>query len=143
MRPLQEGSSLLDRLQEKYSSESIKVLLVSLDFRSQLEKGAIPFVMEAASFTLKNVDGSLVAVDDYESANGYIIVFTCNTCPYSRGYLYDEDQVVSKKYGPLRTPHVFLLERTGEGNIVLQWSSGAALFRLFCDICSTCRFAGR
>src|SRR5690606_6034887 len=31
-----------DRLQRSYSSEKVKVLLVSLDFRSQLETGVIP-----------------------------------------------------------------------------------------------------
>lgn len=33
-----------DRLQEKYAEEKVKVLLVSLDFRSQLEKGVTPYV---------------------------------------------------------------------------------------------------
>lgn len=37
-----------DRLQETYGSEKLKVLLVSLDFKSQLEKGVIPFVKKHA-----------------------------------------------------------------------------------------------
>ncbi|QEC52978.1 AhpC/TSA family protein [Anseongella ginsenosidimutans] len=35
-----------DRLQKKYSSKNVKVLLVSLDFRSQLEEQVIPYVEE-------------------------------------------------------------------------------------------------
>lgn len=37
----------------------------------------------AADFSLKNIDGKRVALSDYEYAKGYIIIFTCNTCPFS------------------------------------------------------------
>src|SRR3546814_11970564 len=28
----------------------------------------------------------MVSMDDYDSAKGYIVIFTCNTCPYSTAY---------------------------------------------------------
>jgi peroxiredoxin len=59
---------------------------------------AIPPVLEAykvgeqaADFSLKNVDGSMVSLKDYKGVNGYIVVFTCNTCPYAVMY---EDRVI-------------------------------------------------
>ena len=39
-----------------------------------------------ADFKLKNVDGKMVALSDYTAAKGAIIIFDCNTCPYSRAY---------------------------------------------------------
>jgi len=40
----------------------------------------------ARDFRLKNVDGSWVSIGDYESASGFIVVFTCNHCPYAKMY---------------------------------------------------------
>ncbi|MEN7546383.1 thioredoxin family protein [Rapidithrix thailandica] len=37
-------------------------------------------------FKLKNVDGQMVSLADYPKAKGFIIVFTCNTCPYAKLY---------------------------------------------------------
>jgi peroxiredoxin len=40
----------------------------------------------AADFNLKNVDGKNVSLSNYKNAKGYIVVFTCNTCPVSKAY---------------------------------------------------------
>lgn len=40
----------------------------------------------ASDFKLKNVDGAMVSLADYKSAKGFIVVFTCNTCPYAKLY---------------------------------------------------------
>lgn len=40
----------------------------------------------ARDFELKNVDGEMVSLSDYGNAKGYIVIFTCNTCPYSKMY---------------------------------------------------------
>lgn len=37
-------------------------------------------------FTLKNFDGKMVSLSDYKSGKGVILIFDCNTCPYSRAY---------------------------------------------------------
>jgi peroxiredoxin len=44
----------------------------------------------ARDFQLKNVDGKMVSLANYEGAKGYIVIFTCNTCPYSVMY---EDRI--------------------------------------------------
>jgi peroxiredoxin len=37
-------------------------------------------------FKLKNVDGKMVALSDYKDQKGAIVIFDCNTCPYSKAY---------------------------------------------------------
>lgn len=115
----------------------------------------------AADFKLKNVDGNFFSLSDIKGAKGYIVVFTCNECPFSKMYedrlialhnnyeskgysviainpnavetnekenfeamqkranekqfpfvyLEDEGQKTFPKFGALRTPHVFLLDK--------------------------------
>ena len=122
----------------------------------------------ATDFKLKNVDGKFVSLSDYSKAKGFIVVFTCNHCPFAQAYeqriidlhkkyaakgypvvainpndktrapedsyenmvirakdkkypfayVYDETQEIAKKYGATRTPHVFLLSKTKNGNKV-------------------------
>ena len=50
-----------------------------------------------ADFRLKNIDGKMVALSDYNGAKGAIVIFDCNTCPYSRAY---NDRIIglNKKY---------------------------------------------
>jgi glutathione peroxidase-family protein len=123
---------------------------------------------KAADFKLKNVDGKMVSLADYKNVKGYIVVFTCNHCPFAQAYeqriidihkqyapkgfpvvainpndkdrapedsyenmvarskdkkypfayLYDETQAIARTYGAARTPHVYLLTKTKEGNKV-------------------------
>lgn len=122
----------------------------------------------ASDFNLKNVDGKNVSLASHKNARGYILVFTCNTCPVSKAYesriealnkmyaakgypviavntndpvaspgdtytkmqerakeknfsfayLEDPDHIYTKKYGAMRTPHVFVLQKTAKGNEV-------------------------
>ncbi|MBC5838812.1 thioredoxin family protein [Flavobacterium sp. F-392] len=115
----------------------------------------------ATDFKLKNVDNKPFSLANIKGAKGYIVVFTCNECPFAKMYedrlialhkkyapqgysvitinpnanednegenfksmqkrakekkfpyvyLADEDQKVSSKFGAIRTPHVFLLDR--------------------------------
>jgi len=121
-----------------------------------------------SDFKLKNVDNKEVSLADYPNAKGYVIVFTCNTCPYAKAYeqriidlhnryaskgypviainpndpsvspgdsfaamqerskskkypfpyLIDSDQSVTRRFGATRTPHVYLVNKTKEGNKV-------------------------
>ena len=122
----------------------------------------------ATDFSLLNVDGEMVSLADFEDAKGFILIFTCNTCPYSvayedriialdkayksKGYpviainpndpaaidgddladmkvratekgfsfpyLQDVGQQVYPLYGATRTPHVFVLQKEVNNNIV-------------------------
>lgn len=40
----------------------------------------------ATDFQLKNVDGKMVSLANYKEAKGFIVIFDCNTCPYSKAY---------------------------------------------------------
>lgn len=57
----------------------------------------------APDFNLKNVDGKMVSLNSNKSAKGYIIIFTCNSCPYSEMY---EDRIIAlhQKYSALGYP---------------------------------------
>jgi peroxiredoxin len=59
----------------------------------------------ATDFSLKNVDGKKVSLKDMKNAEGYIVVFTCNHCPYAQAY---EDRIVAlnNKYKALGYPVV-------------------------------------
>ncbi|PZR22798.1 MAG: thioredoxin family protein [Flavobacterium psychrophilum] len=59
----------------------------------------------ATDFSLKNVDNKKVSLKDIKDAKGYIVVFTCNHCPYAQAY---EDRIVAldKKYKKLGYPVV-------------------------------------
>jgi len=39
-----------------------------------------------ADFKLKNVDGTSISLADRKDVKGYIIAFTCNTCPVAKAY---------------------------------------------------------
>lgn len=47
---------------------------------------------EATDFTLKDVDGDMVSLSDYPNAKGFIVIFTCNTCPFA---VASEDRIVA------------------------------------------------
>jgi len=52
---------------------------------------------EATDFKLKNIDGKMISLNDFKSAKGFIVIFTCNHCPYAKKY---EDRIIEldKKY---------------------------------------------
>ncbi|RXM52275.1 MULTISPECIES: thioredoxin family protein [unclassified Chryseobacterium] len=52
---------------------------------------------EATDFKLKNIDGKMVSLSDFKTAKGFIVIFTCNHCPYAKKY---EDRIIEldKKY---------------------------------------------
>ncbi|MGB5820406.1 MAG: thioredoxin family protein [Saonia sp.] len=57
----------------------------------------------ATDFKLKNIDGAMVSLADFKDAKGFVVIFTCNTCPYAVAY---EDRIVAldKKYSALGVP---------------------------------------
>jgi peroxiredoxin len=57
----------------------------------------------AEDFSLKNIDDKMVSLADYTDAKGFIVVFTCNHCPFS---IANEDRIIAldKKYKALGYP---------------------------------------
>ncbi len=59
----------------------------------------------ATDFELINVDDTKVSLSQFEDAKGFIVIFTCNHCPFSVMY---EDRIIEldKKYKELGYPVV-------------------------------------
>ena len=58
----------------------------------------------AVDFNLTNIDGNQIALADYSDAKGFIVVFTCNTCPYAQAYesrIIDLDKKYAEKGFPV------------------------------------------
>lgn len=57
----------------------------------------------ARDFSLKNVDGKMVSMKDMKNAKGFIVVFTCNHCPFAKAY---ESRIIEldKKYSAKNYP---------------------------------------
>ena len=58
---------------------------------------------DIVDFKLKNVDGNFVSLSSFPDAKGFIIVFTCNHCPFAKLYpprLID----LNNKFKPLGVP---------------------------------------
>lgn len=57
----------------------------------------------APGIALMSVSNKKVSLNDYPQAKGFIIVFTCNTCPYAKAY---EQRIVAlnNKYASLGFP---------------------------------------
>lgn len=57
---------------------------------------AINFELVNASNTVNGIDKT-VSLDDYKNAKGYVVIFTCNHCPFSKAY---EERIIAlqKKY---------------------------------------------
>lgn len=60
---------------------AIAFLIAGTPFKKGYEVGDT-----VANFKLKNVDGKYVSLTDYKSSKGVIVIFNCNTCPYSKAY---------------------------------------------------------
>jgi len=59
--------------------------------------------IEINDFTLKNVDGQMVSLSDYPQAKGFIIIFTCNHCPFAKLYT-ERFNKLSEMYQGLDVP---------------------------------------
>jgi len=46
----------------------------------------------ATDFKLKDIDGKMVSLSDYKDAKGFVIIFTCNTCPFA---VASEDRIIA------------------------------------------------
>ncbi|MBP7244350.1 MAG: thioredoxin family protein [Bacteroidia bacterium] len=60
---------------------------------------------DVVDFNLKNTKGEMISLASYKDAKGFIIVFTCNHCPFSVAY---EDRIIAlqAKYGAKGFPVV-------------------------------------
>lgn len=64
----------------------ISLFVMSLAFSQGYSVGD-----KASDFKLKNIDGKFVSLSNYAKAKGFIVVFTCNHCPYAKAY---QDRII-------------------------------------------------
>ncbi|KQO20642.1 redoxin [Flavobacterium sp. Leaf82] len=78
------------------------VLIFSILF-AHAQTATLKAGQPAPEFKLKNVDGKEVSFASYPKAKGFIVVFTCNTCPYAVAY---EQRIIEldKKFKPQGYP---------------------------------------
>lgn len=81
------------------------ILALSIVFASFITDGGYQVGDKATDFKLKNIDDKTFSLADKKDAKGFIVVFTCNHCPYAVKY---EDRIVAlnNKYAKLGYPVV-------------------------------------
>jgi len=62
----------------------------------------------ATDFSLENIDGKMVSLEDFKDAKGFIVTFTCNTCPYAVAY-EDRIEALNKKYAKKGYPVIAIM----------------------------------
>ncbi|GAB4157801.1 MAG: hypothetical protein Tsb0033_10170 [Winogradskyella sp.] len=67
----------------------------------------------ATDFRLENIDGNMVSLSDYDNAKGFIVIFTCNTCPYAVAY-EDRVEALNKKYADKGYPVIAIMPNNTE-----------------------------
>lgn len=61
-----------------------------------------------SDFKLENIDGKMVSMADFKEAKGFIITFTCNTCPYAIAY-EDRVEALNKMYATKGFPVIAIM----------------------------------
>ena len=74
----------------------LALAVLSLGFTPKQEK-------HVRDFKLKNVDGQYVSLKNYPEAKGFMIIFTCNHCPFAQLYP-PRLNALNEKYGKLGVP---------------------------------------
>lgn len=79
----------------------VSVLLLVVCISATQSKSDIGLVIP--DFTLRNVDGKMISSVDYKNAKGFIVIFTCNHCPFAKLYSKRMNDLNSK-YSKLNIP---------------------------------------
>ncbi|WP_243472661.1 thioredoxin family protein [Winogradskyella sp. MH6] len=88
---------------------AVMVLTVALSaFTETTDEGGYKIGDLATDFSLENIDGKMVSLSDYKEAKGFIVVFTCNTCPYAVAY-EDRVEALNKKYADKGYPVIAIM----------------------------------
>lgn len=92
----------------KLMAAAIFVLLISAFTAKGITGEGYKIGDVAENFTLKNIDGNMVSLSDYKDAKGFIVTFTCNTCPYAVMY---EDRIIelNNKYAAKGYPVIAIM----------------------------------
>ncbi len=85
------------------SNLACTVMLITFSSFRVFTSGGYAVGDKVSDFKLKNVDGKMVSLSDYKDAKGFIVVFTCNHCPFAKAY---ESRIMklNEKYAKLGYP---------------------------------------
>lgn len=92
----------------KLMSIAFLVLFISAFTANTIVDGGYKIGDVAEDFSLKNIDGKMVSLADYKDAKGFIVIFTCNTCPYAVMY-EDRIQALNEKYAQKGYPVIAIM----------------------------------
>ncbi len=73
-----------------FSSFSLVFLALVL-MNATLRDGGYKVGDTAQDFSLKNIDGKMLSLANMPDAKGFVVIFTCNHCPYAKMY---EDRII-------------------------------------------------
>ena len=68
-------------MSKKWISVISILALVMVSYATELSVGSA-----APAFSLKNVDGKTVSLADYSGSKAYVVIFSCNSCPFAQAY---------------------------------------------------------
>jgi len=92
----------------KIISTALLVLFISAFALNNMTQKGYGIGDLADDFSLKNIDNSMVSLADYKDAKGFIVTFTCNTCPFAVLY-EDRIQALNEKYGSQGYPVIAIM----------------------------------
>jgi peroxiredoxin len=93
---------------------SVVVLVLTLSaFASNTDDNGYKIGDIATDFSLENIDGNKVSLSDYKDAKGFIVIFTCNTCPYAVAY-EDRINALNEKYVTKGYPVIAIMPNNTE-----------------------------
>ena len=92
----------------KIISAALLVLFISAFALNNMAQKGYGIGDLADNFSLKNIDNSMVSLADYKDAKGFIVTFTCNTCPFAVLY-EDRIQALNEKYGSQGYPVIAIM----------------------------------
>ena len=88
---------------------AVMVLVFSLSaFTNKTDDNGYKIGDFATDFSLENIDGKMVSLSDFKKAEGFIVVFTCNTCPYAVAY-EDRIEALNQKYADKGFPVIAIM----------------------------------
>ncbi|MBO6879116.1 thioredoxin family protein [Winogradskyella sp.] len=87
---------------------AVMVLVVTLSAFKTTDGDGYKIGDIATDFSLENIDGKMVSLSDYKDAKGFIVIFTCNTCPYAVAY-EDRIEALNKKYASQGYPVIAIM----------------------------------
>ena len=79
------------------------LLLPLYSYNFQKKESVSSLGKSISDFSLRNIDNKIISLSDYKYAKGFMIVFTCNHCPFAK--LYPERfNALNSKYQSLGVP---------------------------------------